>query len=545
MNYDFRTAPPRAAALDATLHSIEAAQLVRLSSESDATYIFKHALVQEGAYTSLTRGERRRLHRLVAQTLEGLNANALDENAALLAFHFERAEDSAQALAYLLRAAEWGRRSAAYREQAGLLKRAIAIAAASEPQERLSALYLKRGQALMNVAEWHEAHADLTKALEHVSPDDTAARAQILLDLASATQWLWDVATSIRYAEQALELAEQAKLDALAASAMAQLAVTHTSDGRPRDGIEAFQRAFARAGASNSLALVRGMEYFGLALYWLGDYEQAIARSQSAIERAHALADHVTIVRALSNLAGAQAGRGDYSAALASYQAARAYAQQHTILPWLARTISMQSGLHLDLWDYAGAEELIAEARAVSRAAQFSATIVASGIDLIFSSLRRGAIERADRYVHQVAQDIPQIYGSHRWVWEIRFLQARAELALVREQFVDAFQFADEAVVRCRATGRRKFELLGLITRAQARHSQSPDTAMGDLRAALDLAQQLGDPARLLHAALAYLNFDKDDAVRQIARHARARILASLPESRLREGFFAVSAEWL
>jgi hypothetical protein len=286
------------------------------------------------------------------------------------------------------------------------------------------------------------------------------------------------------------------------------------------------------------------MEYFGLCLYWLGEQETSLVRSRSAIQHAHAISDHVTIVRALSNQAAADAARGEYGAALAGYAEARAHAQEHKILPWLARALSMLAGLHLDLYDFAGAEALMDEARIVARRAQFSATLVGTEIDLIFSSLRRGEITRADRFVRQVEQGIHTIYGSHRWLWEVRFLEARAELALARDQLTEARRWAEEGVSRSRTTGRRKYELLGLLTGAQAIQGRDPDTALEEMQAAFALARELDDPVLIVRAAVTRMQFDKSAGLRAQARAARARILNSLPASALRDGFFAVSAEW-
>jgi hypothetical protein len=54
----------------------------------------------------------------------------------------------------------------------------------------------------------------------------------------------------------------------------------------------------------------------------------------------------------------------------------------------------------------------------------------------------------------------------------------------------------------------------------------------------------MDDPALILRAALARLEFERDEQTHAIARIARTRILNSLPESALRDRFLAVSAEW-
>lgn len=93
MTCDFRVTSPVMPSLDETLCQIESTQLVRRMAQNETAYIIKHALVRDGASMSLTRHERKHLHRLVAKSLERVRGNRLDENAVLSAFHFERAED--------------------------------------------------------------------------------------------------------------------------------------------------------------------------------------------------------------------------------------------------------------------------------------------------------------------------------------------------------------------------------------------------------------------------------------------------------------------
>jgi tetratricopeptide (TPR) repeat protein len=91
--------------LTSHLNRLESAGLIRLAQlEPDLEYLFRHALVQEAAYASLLASDRRRLHREVGQVVEHLYSDRLDELAATLARHFERAGEDEHALQYYLRA---------------------------------------------------------------------------------------------------------------------------------------------------------------------------------------------------------------------------------------------------------------------------------------------------------------------------------------------------------------------------------------------------------------------------------------------------------
>ena len=74
-----------------------------------AEYRFKHALTQEVAYGTLVEGERRRLHRHLAQAMETQFAGRLDEAFGLLAYHYDQAADEDRALHFLVRAGDKAR----------------------------------------------------------------------------------------------------------------------------------------------------------------------------------------------------------------------------------------------------------------------------------------------------------------------------------------------------------------------------------------------------------------------------------------------------
>lgn len=317
------SAPQRV--LPSVLEDIEDAQLVRRGTEGNVEFIFKHALVQDGAYTSLTRNERKRLHRLVAGVLERIHALALDENAALLAYHFERADEPAQALAYLQRAAEWARHGGAHHEEIALLTRAIDLAEQQGEFAPRTELYARRGRALTTVTRWQAAREDLELALALLPEHDNAGRAEVLTLLAIARQWLLDLDESRRLGEQALALAEPTGRTDLVANALSALAMTETINGQVLASVAHFDQVFARAGSLRSSSLAQGMELAGLARYWLGHYPQAIERNRQAMEVAREVGDSVALMRGMSNLGMALSANGEYAEAFEVFARARSF----------------------------------------------------------------------------------------------------------------------------------------------------------------------------------------------------------------------------
>ncbi len=61
-------------------------------------YIFKHAVIQDVAYSSLLVQTRKDLHRAVGEAIEELYRDRLTEHFAELAHHFTRSEDWSKAM---------------------------------------------------------------------------------------------------------------------------------------------------------------------------------------------------------------------------------------------------------------------------------------------------------------------------------------------------------------------------------------------------------------------------------------------------------------
>src|SRR5262249_42694698 len=70
---------------------VEAGLLLRQGIAPNATYLFKHALVQDAAYITLLREPRRSLHVRIAETLESQFPEIAESQPELLARHYTEA----------------------------------------------------------------------------------------------------------------------------------------------------------------------------------------------------------------------------------------------------------------------------------------------------------------------------------------------------------------------------------------------------------------------------------------------------------------------
>src|SRR6266704_6735343 len=85
---------------------VEAEFLYQQGLPPHATYLFKHALIQEAAYQSLLRSTRQQHHQRIAQVLEERFPELCETQPELLAHHYTEAGGLAQAIPYWQRAGQ-------------------------------------------------------------------------------------------------------------------------------------------------------------------------------------------------------------------------------------------------------------------------------------------------------------------------------------------------------------------------------------------------------------------------------------------------------
>jgi predicted ATPase len=95
---------------------VEAELVYQLGFSPQATYVFKHALVQDTAYHSLLRKTRQQYHQRIAQTLEARFPETVETQPELLAYHFTEGGCLEEAIGYWQRAGQRESDRSSYQE---------------------------------------------------------------------------------------------------------------------------------------------------------------------------------------------------------------------------------------------------------------------------------------------------------------------------------------------------------------------------------------------------------------------------------------------
>lgn len=127
-------------------------------------YLFAHALAQQTIYESLLLQTRKEFHGVVAETVESVFEDRLDDFYGMLAYHYSRAENLEKAEEYLFNAGEAAAKSAASREALNLFQEASRLYVLRHPDggDAEKRIRLERNIA---VALWNIG--DLSASVDH------------------------------------------------------------------------------------------------------------------------------------------------------------------------------------------------------------------------------------------------------------------------------------------------------------------------------------------------------------------------------------------
>jgi len=114
--------------LQTSLSRLVASELVsQRGTPPDSVYSFKHALVQDTAYSTLLRGPRQALHRRIAEALEQRFPDFVETRPEIVAYHYGEAAIADKAIAYWHRAGKLSVARSAVREAIAQLRRGLSL----------------------------------------------------------------------------------------------------------------------------------------------------------------------------------------------------------------------------------------------------------------------------------------------------------------------------------------------------------------------------------------------------------------------------------
>ncbi|APA88446.1 AAA family ATPase [Paraburkholderia sprentiae WSM5005] len=461
---------PRERLNDALDHLVSAELVFQHGAPPDAEYTFKHALVQDAAYSSLLRDRRQQLHARIATELENHFFDVAEQQPEILAEHCAQAGLAEKAARLWLRAGHNTAKRAAHREASALFEKALnAYAALPSSAETVGEIIDTRWElnhSLYPLGELTRDRANLESA-KHLAEGlgDEVRLSRVLSRLAFTLGSLGDLVGAVEAGERALTLAER------------------RSDPD------------AKAWAAMMLARSR---------YGRGDYERAMGHARQALDLLqegldHGLGPHEDYVkftrvngRIWLVLCLAELGRFEEAAVFG--QEATRMAREMNEPEELIFAGHGVGRMHLIQRNPGVAVEALEPALAMCKSAEFPIYVprIASCLGAAYAPLGR-----TDEALVLLEEAVRQAAASHLTFGQSLVLSIFGQVCQLAGRQDEALTHAQDAIDLARASGERGNEawawcLLGdLVSDGNATAART-EQARNHYRVALMIAQDLG-----------------------------------------------------
>ena len=331
---------------------VEAELLYQRGLPPQASYLFKHALIQDAAYQSLLKSTRQQYHQRIAEVLEAQFAEIAETQPELVAHHYTEAGFTEKAVPYWHRAAQRAVERSAHTEAISHLCTGLALLQTlSETPERtqrevdmqiaLGASFIAtKGYAAPEVEQTYLRARQLGAHL-----DDPLQRFSMLRGL-----WVYylvrdELQTAHALGEQLLELAQPAQDTAMLFAAhwalgstlfhLGAVASAHTHSARVIALYDAQQhRTYAFRYGEDAGVICHC--YTAWELWYLGSPDQGLARNHEAVTLARQIAHPFSVGFALTFAAMFHQFRREGYAAQACAEAAIDLATEQEFPLWMA-----------------------------------------------------------------------------------------------------------------------------------------------------------------------------------------------------------------
>lgn len=468
------------------LEKIESSGLIRLAQEEpEMEYIFRHALVQDATYESLLRADRRTLHQAVGRTLESLYADQLEEIAATLAFHFEKAEELEKAVSYLTIAGESASRVYAVDEAIELFNHALKIFPPSISSENLRHLYSQYGRVLELAGRFDavievyqqmcaegasrqdsqmELDGLMSRAILHATPsplhhyatanqlceqaltialplNHREAQSRIYWILMLTALFAGHLKESVTYGEQALEIARSLSNTEQLAFILNDLVRAYYSNGLYEKGLAANTEArilWQKLG--NLPMLVDNMATSAEYMFFSGEYEQAIAVAEEAYQIGQSIQNIWGQTFCLMMLGFASIELGEIEKAIEANQTLLAFDPRQTFKIAQLSSRAQLSDIYREAGDLKTAYEY--GLAAIDEAKDLEPTLqVAVQAGLASYELLQGNLSEAER----VMESLMELYDPENFTTFVpQYVEiARNDLFMYKGEFAAALEALD------------------------------------------------------------------------------------------------------
>jgi adenylate cyclase len=292
----------------------------------ETEYTFRHILMSDAIYGTMLRKERGAIHGLVAEVIERIYADRIEEQVELLANHYRWSPYQERALHYLVLAGQQATRNQVYQPARQHFEAALEILPrVDHTPYQASQVYAGLGDVGMFFGAYAEAHSNFQAALQALVGNDgryAQERSSLQRKLARTYERQGDYDKALAHldlAQQALDISPEA-YPVERAQAWNDIAWIHFRRGSFAEAQSWLQQALALVENTDSYEVIASIyNRLGGVAYHQGDWEQAADFLKKSIAIREATRDLVNLATSFNNLGLLEVEMGQYDSALENF----------------------------------------------------------------------------------------------------------------------------------------------------------------------------------------------------------------------------------
>ncbi len=485
---------------------------------NELRYIFKHSLLRETVYEMQLGTRLRELHKQIADAIEKLYPESIEERFVDLAFHYGQAEVEDKTNEYLEKAADFARRNYQNQQALDFYNKLLQNLEGHENKKARVRTLLKKGSVLQLVGRWEECEKVYRRALEIGKKlREQRLQGKTNNSLGNLLMLKGNYEEAHMFLEIASSFFEFTKDNFGIVNVYGNLGNLYFRQGRYDEAKAFFTKSIKLSQSlkySNSTAQITAN--LGLTHMNQGNYDEGIKCQLEGLEYCKKLNDTQGLATLHTNVGIVYYEKGDYDSALKHYQKGLEFSTElgNKLLTSIA--IGCIGSVYQKKGDFKKAMENFAKDLEICEQLGDKQGI-AIAIGLI-GDLRstEGHFESSNQYLEKALQ-LSEELGYQKGV--AKAVNTLADNFTFQKKYDKAIEYYDRSIEVSRSINNRLVLCFSLVEKANVLIAQKKFREAADInKETIEMAGELGNPdllfeAIILSAKVAFNGGDKETAV--------------------------------
>jgi predicted ATPase len=287
----------------------------KLIRSIDTKYKFDHGIIKEVIYNQIPEEMRMEYHTLIADTIETLSKDYLEEVVRNLAYHYYRGKNREKALPYLIKAAKGAKKEYLNEEAIGFYTQALELE--GDIQERME-IFEAMGDIYFLIGDYDKSINSYESTLELAEMNNK--RAEIKAKIGGIYYRKLEYDESLKICTEALDLVkgEECKEEALA---IYYIGNVHWLGGELDRTLECYEKSLEiREKIGDQRGIGQCLHGIGVTHFWKEENDEALESYEKSMEISEKIGDLYSMASCLVNIGNVYSHIGDFDRALESYE---------------------------------------------------------------------------------------------------------------------------------------------------------------------------------------------------------------------------------